>query len=106
VVEDEPVVRGLIVETLNKLGYSAIEADDGPKGVEILRSPQRIDLLVTDVGLPGLFAAENPVHDRLRRERGARLRLLEPGMVMITKPFAMQALAARIRTILETRSDR
>jgi DNA-binding response OmpR family regulator len=97
VVEDEPVVRGLIVETLNKLGYSAIEADDGPKGVEILRSPQRIDLLVTD---------ENPVHDRLRRERGARLRLLEPGMVMITKPFAMQALAARIRTILETRSDR
>ncbi len=54
VVEDEAVVRGLILEELKELGYSALEAVDGPTGLEILQSRRRIDLLVTDVGLPGL----------------------------------------------------
>ena len=54
VVEDEPEVRGLIVEVLSELGYHAIEAGDGPEGLEKLRSRHRIDLLVTDIGLPGL----------------------------------------------------
>ena len=54
-VEDEPVVRALVVEVLDELGYRALEAADGPAG---LRHPasrrSAIDLLVTDVGLPGL----------------------------------------------------
>ena len=53
VVEDEPVVRDLIVEVLKDLGYRALEAADGPSGLDPAIA-KRIDLLVTDVGLPGL----------------------------------------------------
>jgi len=113
VVEDEPIVRGLIVEELAELGYAAIEAADGPGGLEILRSPRRIDLLITDIGLPGLNGRE--VADAARALRPALKVLfmtgyaenaalaagfLEPGMEMITKPFAMEALATRIRGMM------
>ncbi|MDO7844128.1 PAS domain S-box protein [Sphingomonas immobilis] len=116
VVEDEPVVRGLIVEVLGELGYRAIEAEDGPKGLEILQSSRRIDLLITDIGLPGLNGRQ--VADGARAVRPALKVLfmtgyaenaalasgfLEPGMAMITKPFAMEALATRIREIIESR---
>ena len=53
VVEDEPVVRDLIVDVLQDLGYRALEAADGPSGLKLLQGRRRIDLLVTDVGLPG-----------------------------------------------------
>lgn len=114
VVEDEPVVRGLIVEILDELGYRAIEADDGPKGLAILQSNRRIDLLITDIGLPGLNGRQ--VADAARESRpdlkvlfmtgyaeNAALAsgFLEPGMAMITKPFAMEVLASRIRDIIE-----
>jgi len=114
VVEDEPVVRGLIVEVLGELGYRAIEADDGPKGLEILQSKRRIDLLITDIGLPGLNGRQ--VADGARALRpnlkvlfmtgyaeNAALAsgFLEPGMAMITKPFAIDVLANRIREIIE-----
>jgi PAS domain S-box-containing protein len=114
VVEDEPVVRGLIVEVLRDLGYQALEADDGPAGLEMLRSRRRIDLLVTDVGLPGLNGRQ--VADAGRSLRpGLKVLFmtgyaenaafasgfLETGMSMITKPFAMEHLAARIRGMLE-----
>jgi PAS domain S-box-containing protein len=113
VVEDEPVVRGLILEVLDELGYRAIEAEDGPKGLAILQSDLRIDLLVTDIGLPGLngrHVAEAGMKARpgLKvlfmtgyAENAARASgFLEHGMAMITKPFAMDALASRIRDIL------
>ena len=54
VVEDEPLVRLLIIDVLDELGYKALEAGDGPAGLRILQSPQQIDLLITDIGLPGL----------------------------------------------------
>ena len=53
VVDDEPSVRMLVGEVLADLGYTAIEAADGTAGLKILQSDIRIDLLVTDVGLPG-----------------------------------------------------
>ncbi len=116
VVEDESVVRGLIVEVLLDLGYHALESADGPSGLEILRSRRRIDLLVTDIGLPGL-------NGRQLAEAGRALRpdlkvlfmtgyaenaalasgFLEPGMSMVTKPFAMEVLATKIRDIIEDR---
>ena len=52
VVDDEPTVRMLVAEVLEELGYTAIEAATGPAGLTILRSKVRIDLLITDVGLP------------------------------------------------------
>ena len=78
VVEDEALVRLLIVDVLDELGYKAVEAADGPSGLRILQSQQRVDLLITDIGLPGLNGRqvadaarpaaprlEGPVHDRL-----------------------------------------
>ncbi|MGF7154154.1 PAS domain S-box protein [Novosphingobium gossypii] len=114
VVEDEPVVRGLILEALDELGYAAIEASDGPSGLAILQSDRRIDLLVTDIGLPGLNGRQVADGGRACRpglkvlfmtgyaENAALAAgFLEPGMAMITKPFAMDLLAGRIREIIE-----
>jgi CheY-like chemotaxis protein len=53
VVEDEPIVRRLIVEVLNNFDYAVLEAAGGFSGLEILKSGRRIDLLITDIGLPG-----------------------------------------------------
>ena len=114
VIEDEAVVRLLIVEVLNDLGYRALEADDGPKGLAILQSGERIDLLVTDIGLPGLNGRQ--IADAARVDRpGLKVLFmtgyaenaavaggfLEAGMAMITKPFAMEALAGKIRAMIE-----
>ena len=52
-VDDEPTVRMLVTEVLEELGYAAIEAADAASGQKMVRSDSRIDLLVTDVGLPG-----------------------------------------------------
>ena len=114
VVEDEPVVRGLIVEVLSELGYQAIEAGDGATGLEILQGPGRIDLLVTDIGLPGLNGRQVADGARIARpdlkvlfmtgyaENAALASgFLEAGMALITKPFAMDVLANRIRDIIE-----
>ncbi len=53
VVDDEPTVRMLVTDILEDLGYTAIEAGDSAAGLKVLQSDVRIDLLVTDVGLPG-----------------------------------------------------
>jgi PAS domain S-box-containing protein len=114
VIEDEAVVRGLIVEVLTDLGYRPLEAADGPSGLEILQSSRPIDLLITDVGLPGLNGRQ--VADAARELRPA-LKVLfmtgyaesaampsgpsEAGMAMITKPFTMDAMANRIRDIIQ-----
>ncbi|RKE53766.1 MULTISPECIES: PAS domain-containing sensor histidine kinase [unclassified Sphingomonas] len=114
VVEDDSVVRALIVEVLGELGYRAVEAHDGPAGLERLRTMERIDLLVTDIGLPGLNGRQVADAGRALRP-GLRVLFmtgyaenaalasgfLKPGMSMITKPFAMEALATQIRTMIE-----
>src|SRR3954451_4503421 len=66
VVEDEPVVRGVIIEMLQEQGYRVLEAVDGPSGLKILRE-QRIDLMVTDVGLPGMNGRQ--LADQARESR-------------------------------------
>jgi len=114
VVDDEPSVRMLIAEVLDELGYSAIEAADGVSGLKVLRSDVRIDLLITDVGLPGGLNGRQMV-DAARANRPDLKVLfitgyaenaaignghLERGMHVLTKPFAMDMLAARIRSII------
>ncbi|HEX3673970.1 MAG TPA: PAS domain S-box protein [Rhizomicrobium sp.] len=113
VVEDDGVVRLLIVEVLNDLGYKALEAADGPSALRILMSAQRIDLLVTDIGLPGLNGRQLADAARTKRpdlkilfmtgyaEIAAGSAFLEPGMEIVTKPVAMEILAKRIRTLIE-----
>jgi signal transduction histidine kinase len=112
VVEDEQVVRGLIVEVLHEFGYATLEAADGPSGLRVLQSDARIDLLVSDVGLPGLNGRQ--MADQARETRpelkvlfmtgyaeGAAMPsgFLDLGMALITKPFAMDVLMARIRAM-------
>jgi PAS domain S-box-containing protein len=113
VVEDEPVVRGVILEMLAEQGYRALEAVDGPSGLKILRSSGRVDLLITDVGLPGMNGRQ--VADQAREHRPDLKILfitgyaesvalsggfLQPGMEMITKPFDLADLSQRIRAMV------
>jgi PAS domain S-box-containing protein len=113
VVEDEPVVRGVIVEMLAEQGYRTLEAVDGPSGLKILRAGKRIDLLITDVGLPGMNGRQ--LADQARETRPDLKILfitgyaesvaisegfLQAGMEMITKPFDLDNLARRIRALI------
>ncbi|MGL4287754.1 MAG: response regulator, partial [Phreatobacter sp.] len=113
VIEDEAVVRALVVEVLHELGYRALEAATGPAGLDILQSDQRIDLLVTDIGLPGLNGRQVADAARMKRPNLKVLFMtgyaestavaqgfLQPGMAMVTKPFSMDVLAARLRTMI------
>ncbi len=114
VVDDEPTVRMLVTEVLEDLGYTAIEAADGAAGLKMLRSDVRIDLLVTDVGLPGgmngrqLADAARVVRQDLKvlfitgYAENAVLSHghLDPGMHVLIKPFAMEALANRIKDLI------
>jgi CheY-like chemotaxis protein len=115
VVEDELAVRELVLDVLGDLGYQALEAVDGPSGLRILQSDARIDLLVTDVGLPGMNGRQ--VAEAARQHRpdlkvlfitgyaenaAITAGFLAPGMEMMTKPFAMDALATRIRDMIAT----
>ncbi|MEJ0017291.1 MAG: PAS domain S-box protein [Acetobacteraceae bacterium] len=114
VVDDEPSVRVLVTEVLDELGYSAIEAADGNSGLKVLQSDVRIDLLVTDVGLPGGLNGRQ-MADAARQKRPELKVLfitgyaenaaigngqLETGMHVLTKPFALDRLAFRIKTII------
>ncbi|RAU35656.1 ATP-binding protein [Pseudomonas sp. RIT 411] len=114
VVDDEPTVRMLVTDLLRELGYVIIEAADGAGGLEVLHSDARIDLLVTDVGLPGGMNGRQ-LADAARVRRPALKVLfitgfaetsllsdghLEPGMAILTKPFAVEALAQRVKGLV------
>ena len=115
IVDDEPTIRMLVSDTLAELGYQAIEAADAATGLKLLESDIAIDLLITDVGLPGGMNGKQMADvARLRRpdlkvmfitgytENAAiSNRRLERGMHVLSKPFAMEKLATRIRTIIE-----
>lgn len=115
VVDDEPSVRMLVVDVLEELGYLAVEAADGASGLKVLQGDARIDLLVSDVGLPGGMNGRQ-MADAARVGRPDLKVLfitgyaenavvgpgsLDPGMHVMTKPFAIQNLATRIRSLIE-----
>jgi CheY-like chemotaxis protein len=105
----------LLTDTLAELGYSSLEAADSAAGLKILQSGVRIDLLITDVGLPGGMNGRQ-MADAARVHRPDLKVLfitgyaenavlgnghLEPGMSMMTKPFPIEAMAVRIRALIE-----
>jgi len=116
VVDDEPTVRMLVNEVLEELGYHALEAEDGPRGLKILQSNRRIDLLVTDVGLPGGMNGRQLADAALEARPGLKILFitgyaetavigeghLKPNMHIVTKPFALETLGRRIRDIIAT----
>jgi PAS domain S-box-containing protein len=116
VIDDEPTVRMLITEVLDQLGYASIEVADGPTGLKVLQSSARIDFLITDVGLPaGLNGRQVADAARLLRPKLKVLFItgyaenavignghLDPGMQVLTKPFTIDALARRVRSMIES----
>ena len=113
VVEDEAEVRAMVAETLRELGCHVLEAHDGPSGLRVLHSREHVDLLVTDVGLPGLNGRQLADAARERRPNlpvllitgyaGAALTdwQLAPGMEVVSKPFKLDTLAARVGSLLK-----
>jgi PAS domain S-box-containing protein len=113
VVDDEPTIRMLVAEVLADCGYAVIEAPDGPAGLRVLESNARIDLLITDVGLPGGMNGRQ-VADAARALRpelkvlfvtgyaeNSLMTQLGKGVSVLTKPFQMEVLATKIREIIE-----
>jgi PAS domain S-box-containing protein len=116
VVDDETTIRHLIDEVLGELGYTVIGAADGAAGIKVLQSDARIDLLITDVGLP------NGLNGRQVADAGRAVRPglnvlfitgfaenaavgnghLEPGMELLTKPFTLEALSTKVANMLRT----
>ena len=117
VVDDEPTIRMLIVEVLREAGYVAVEAFDAQSALRALESLSRIDLLVTDVGLPGGLNGRQ-IADAARVKRrdlkvlfitgyaeNAALGggILERGMSVVAKPFEIESLARKIAELMAER---
>ncbi|MFI8643689.1 PAS domain S-box protein [Pseudomonas iridis] len=114
IVDDEPTVRILLKDVLSELGYTVLDAADSIEGLETLRSNAQIDLLITDVGLPG------GMNGRQMADAGREIRpklktlfitgyaenavigsaQLGPGMQVLTKPFAVDTLVSRVSDLL------
>ncbi|TWB04300.1 ATP-binding protein [Bradyrhizobium stylosanthis] len=120
VVDDEPSIRMLLTDALEELGFSVLEAHDGPTGLKIMQSDATIDLLVTDVGLPGGMNGRQ-LADAARTTRPALKVLfitgyaenaiigngqLSPGMQVLTKPFVVEALASRVLDMIKDGTGR
>jgi CheY-like chemotaxis protein len=113
VVEDDDDVRATTVGVLRAFGYAVIEAEGGPKALATLERNPDIDLLFTDVGLPGMNGREladaaRKKHPRLKvlfttgyaRNAIVHQGRLDPGVELITKPFTEVSLAAKIEQVL------
>ena len=114
VVEDNDEVRGYSTMVLGELGYGVLEAENAEAALKIVRRDGRIDLLFTDVVLPGktgraLADEAQAIRPGLKvlfttgysRNAIVHQGRLDPGVQLITKPFTFEQLAARIRDVLD-----
>ncbi|AYG07961.1 response regulator [Pseudomonas fluorescens] len=115
IVEDDPAVRVLVSQVLSELGYAFVEAADADSALPIIESSQRIDLLISDVGLPGMNGRQLAEIGRQIRpdlkvlfitgyaeHAAVRGGFLDPGMQLITKPFTFDLLTAKVREMIAT----
>ena len=115
VVDDEPAIRMLIGEVLEDIGYATIEAETGPEGLKQLQSDARIDLVISDIGLPGGMNGRQMI-DAARQARPDLKVLfitgyaenavigngiLGPREHILTKPFTLADLGDKVRAIIE-----
>jgi signal transduction histidine kinase len=115
IIDDEPAIRMVIAEVLTDNGYRVLEAADGPSGLRTLQAAGRIDLLITDVGLPGglngrqVADAARSKHPELKvlfitgfaENAAIGNGHLDSGMSVITKPFVNAAIANKVRQLLD-----
>jgi signal transduction histidine kinase/CheY-like chemotaxis protein len=115
IVEDDPAVRVLVCTVLSELGYAFVEAGDADSAMPILDSTQRIDLMISDVGLPGMNGRQLAEIGRQHRPQlkvlfitgyaehaAVRGGFLDSGMQMITKPFTFDLLTAKVREMIKS----
>ncbi|PZR34887.1 PAS domain-containing sensor histidine kinase [Caulobacter segnis] len=116
VIEDDPSVRLLVLQVLEELGYRTVETEGGRDATPILQSGRKIDLMISDVGLPGMNGRQLAEIARESRpdlpvlfmtgyaeQASDQSAFLDPGMQIIVKPFGVDQLAARIEAILKPR---
>ena len=119
VVEDEPAVRQFSVDALSELGYRVLEADGAAAALGLIDAHPEIVLLFTDVVMPEVNGAKLAEEVRRRRPdikvlfttgytRNAVVHngVLDPGVELIGKPFNLEALAAKLRSVLEAPASR
>jgi PAS domain S-box-containing protein len=115
VVDDNENLRAVMMEVIAELGYRGLDASDATAAIQVLKSAQQIDLLVTDVGLPkmnGRQLAEVALKHRpglkvlfvtgYAEKAAVRGEFLAPGMEILTKPFTLDDLGAKMRAILKS----
>jgi signal transduction histidine kinase len=113
IVEDDAAVRVLVSQVLSELGYAFVEAGDADGALPIIESSQRIDLMISDVGLPGMNGRQLAEIGRQVRpdlkvlfitgyaeHAAVRGGFLDPGMQLITKPFTFDLLTAKVREMI------
>ncbi|MDR3529649.1 MAG: response regulator [Rhodopila sp.] len=115
VVEDDDTLRAYLAEILSELGYYVLEAQQGPDALRMLEGPQQVDLLFTDIVMPGgmngrqLADAARQLRPGLRvlfmsgytRDTVVHHGRIEPSVEMISKPFSRDALAMKVRDLLD-----
>jgi len=115
VLEDDEDVRAQSVEALGELGYRVIQAPDGPSALRLLRREAHVDLLFTDVVLPGGLTGAQVAAEAQVIQPGIRILFttgyarnaivhngrLDPGVQLITKPYSFVDLAAKVRDVLD-----
>ena len=117
VVEDDDPVREYVSAQLQGLGYHVLQASTGPEAMDILTRTPEIDLLFTDVVMPGGMGGRE-LADAARKARPDLKVLftsgytenaivhdgrLDPGVVLLSKPYRREQLAAKIRDVLDDR---
>jgi CheY-like chemotaxis protein len=115
VVEDDDDVRAYSVEILRELGYRVVEAHDGPSALRLLERQTRVDLLFSDVILPGGMDGAEMARQALARQPELKVLFttgyardaivhqgrLDRGVQLITKPFTYADLAQKVRDVLD-----
>jgi len=115
VVEDDDALRAYTTEILRDLGYWVLEARHGREAINLLEGAQKVDLLFTDIVMPGGMNGRRLADDAILRRPGLKVLFttgytrnaivhdgrLDPGVQMIGKPFSMDALATQVRDILD-----
>lgn len=113
VVEDDAIVRMLIVDVLEELDYKVVEADGSEQALEVLQDEsRRIDLMMTDIGLPGMDGRELAKEARKLRpdlqvmfaSGYAESADIPKDMHMIGKPFSIDQLRDKVKDILASQA--
>jgi CheY-like chemotaxis protein len=118
IVDDDEIVRSSIVSLIQRLGYRALPARNGQEALEILRQGTQVDLLFTDLFMPGGMHGTQLAAEARRLRPGLQVlftsgdldysvlrRGLDPGIGQVSKPYFPEELGAKLREVLDSGRD-